>query len=189
MSKSCCFMSRLSATTALAPTSPGSLAIVLKRCTRSISRSFMVAKGRAGCVQEQYCLSYRFQVIITNSPQTGCDSNGRGKFVIGLMAGNDRKVAPVVSDPSAGRVGFRASSDGWTSWRLSNGLTILDESGQKGVYFAYTPLTWRIFLDQQSPATLLSTQMSMACPMSIFQTRHEYSGTTDMLNFYYWEAA
>jgi len=56
-----------------------------------------------------------------------------------LMAGNDRKVAPVVSDPSAGRVRFSASSDGWTGWRLSNDLTILEESGEKGVYFAYTP--------------------------------------------------
>jgi len=31
----------------------------------------MEVKGRGGCVQEQDCLSYRFQVIITNSPRTG----------------------------------------------------------------------------------------------------------------------
>lgn len=33
-------------------------------------RSFMVEKGREGIVQEQDCLSYRFQVIISNSPLT-----------------------------------------------------------------------------------------------------------------------
>ena len=37
MTRSCCFMSRLSATTALAPLGPRSLAIVVNRCARSIS--------------------------------------------------------------------------------------------------------------------------------------------------------
>ncbi len=31
----------------------------------------MTAKDKEGCPQEQDCLSYRFPVIITNSPQTG----------------------------------------------------------------------------------------------------------------------
>jgi len=53
------------------------------------------------------------------------------KLVIGLMAGNDRKVAPVFSDLSTNRVGFRASSKGWMGRRLPNDLTILDESGEK----------------------------------------------------------
>ena len=64
-------MSRLSATMALAPPGPRSLAIVVDKCARSTNRSFMDVKGRGGCVQEQDCLSYRFQVIITNSPPTG----------------------------------------------------------------------------------------------------------------------
>ena len=63
-------MSRLSATMALAPPGPRSLAIVVNKCARSTNRSFMEVKGRGGCVQEQDCLSYRFQVIITNSPRT-----------------------------------------------------------------------------------------------------------------------
>ena len=37
VTRSCCFMSRLSATTALAPPGPRSLAIVVNRCARSIS--------------------------------------------------------------------------------------------------------------------------------------------------------
>jgi len=40
-------MSRLSATIALAPPDPRSLAIVVNRCTRSTSRSFMAKKDRA----------------------------------------------------------------------------------------------------------------------------------------------
>ena len=31
--------------------------------------------GREGCIQEQDCLSHRYQVIITNSPPTGSDWN------------------------------------------------------------------------------------------------------------------
>ena len=64
-------MSRLSATTALAPPGPRSLATVVNRWARSISRSFMAKQGREGCVQEQDCLNYGFQVIISNSPRTG----------------------------------------------------------------------------------------------------------------------
>ena len=60
-------MSRLSATMALAPPGPRSLAIVVNKCARSTNRSFMEVKGGGGCVQEQDCLSYRYQVVITNS--------------------------------------------------------------------------------------------------------------------------
>ena len=70
MTRSCCFMSRLSATTALAPPGPMSLAIVVSRCARSISRSFMAEQGREDCLQEQVCLCCRFQVEISNSPST-----------------------------------------------------------------------------------------------------------------------
>ena len=31
----------------------------------------MEAKGRGGCIQEQDCLNWQFQVIIKNSPHTG----------------------------------------------------------------------------------------------------------------------
>ncbi|MCU7862510.1 MAG: hypothetical protein KZQ92_00850 [Candidatus Thiodiazotropha sp. (ex Lucinoma borealis)] len=68
-----------------------------------------------------------------------CDPNGRGKLVICLIAGKNRKFAPIFNDPSAGRVGFRASSSGSTGRRLFNDLTILDRCGEKGVYFTYTP--------------------------------------------------
>jgi len=71
MTRSCCFMSRLSATTALAPPVPMSLAMVVNRWMSSISRSFMAEQGREASFQEQVCLSCRFQVIITNSPRTG----------------------------------------------------------------------------------------------------------------------
>ena len=63
-------MSRLSATTALEPPGPRSLAIVVNRCARSISRFFMDVKGRGGCVHEQDSQTWQFQVIITNSPHT-----------------------------------------------------------------------------------------------------------------------
>ena len=46
------------------PPGPRSLAIVVNKYARSINRSFMEVEGRGGCVQEQDCLSYRFQVII-----------------------------------------------------------------------------------------------------------------------------
>ena len=57
-------MSRLSATMALTPPGHRSLAIVVNRCARSTSRSFMAEQGREECFQEQVCLSCRFQVII-----------------------------------------------------------------------------------------------------------------------------
>jgi len=41
-------MSRLSATMALAPPGPRSLAIVVNKCARSTNRSFMEVKGRGG---------------------------------------------------------------------------------------------------------------------------------------------
>jgi len=81
-------MRRLSATMALAPPGPRSLAIVVNRCARSTSRSFMVKKGREGCVQEQDYLTCRFKVIITNSPPTGSEAmspimeEGGGWFVV-----------------------------------------------------------------------------------------------------------
>jgi hypothetical protein len=71
MTRSCCFMRRLSATMALAPPGPSSLATVVDRCTRSTSRSFTAEQGRGDCFQGQDCLSYRFQATITNSPHTG----------------------------------------------------------------------------------------------------------------------
>jgi hypothetical protein len=46
--KSCCFMRRLSATTAPAPPDPRSLAIVLSRRTTSTKRSFMMIKLKNG---------------------------------------------------------------------------------------------------------------------------------------------
>jgi len=70
------FMSRLSATIALAPPDPRSLANVVKRWAGNISRSFMAEKDKEGCVQEKDCPSYRFQVIITNSPHTGVNTAG-----------------------------------------------------------------------------------------------------------------
>ena len=64
----------------------------------------MAVKGREGCVNEQDCLSFRFQVIITNSPHTpslykagqampqACSptkSNGVSPFIVlGLSEGN-----------------------------------------------------------------------------------------------------
>jgi len=70
MTRSCCFMSRLSATTALAPPGPRSLAIVVNKRARSTSRSFMAEQGRGGYVLEQDCLSCLSQVTIMNSPAT-----------------------------------------------------------------------------------------------------------------------
>jgi hypothetical protein len=70
MTRSCCFMSRLLATTVLAPPGPRSLAIVVNRCARSTSRSFVGEPGRGGCFQEQVCPSCRFQLIISNSPRS-----------------------------------------------------------------------------------------------------------------------
>lgn len=63
-------MSKLSATTARAPPGPRSLATVVNRWARSISRSFMAEQGREGCAQEQDCLQCCIQVIISNSPST-----------------------------------------------------------------------------------------------------------------------
>ena len=56
---------------ARAPPGPRSLATVVHRCARSISRSFMAKQGREGCEQEQDYLSHPFQVTINNSPRTG----------------------------------------------------------------------------------------------------------------------
>ena len=67
----CCFMSKLSATMVRAPLGPRSLANIVSRCARSISKSFMAEQGRETCDIEQGYLSYGFQVIISNSPSTG----------------------------------------------------------------------------------------------------------------------
>jgi len=71
MTRSCCFMSRLSATTARAPPGPRSWAAVVNRWARSISRPLMAEQGRDDCLQEQDCPNFRFQMIIRNSPCTG----------------------------------------------------------------------------------------------------------------------
>ena len=73
--KSCCFMRRLSATTACAPPGPKSLAIVVSKCRRSAIRSFTGKQGRADHDQGQDCLSYRFQTIIINSQRTGLSAD------------------------------------------------------------------------------------------------------------------
>jgi len=67
-------MSRLSATTAFAPPGPRSLAIVIMRWRRSISRSFMAVQGRERCYQGQDYPSHRFRAKIANSPWTGLDT-------------------------------------------------------------------------------------------------------------------
>ena len=51
MIRSCCFISRLSAMTALTPPGPSSLAMVVNRWARSTSRSFMAEQGRDYCIQ------------------------------------------------------------------------------------------------------------------------------------------
>jgi hypothetical protein len=71
ITRSCCFMSRLSAATILAPPDPRSLATLVNKCARSTSRSVMAEQGRGGCVQEQDCPNYCFHVIISNSPGSG----------------------------------------------------------------------------------------------------------------------
>ena len=62
---------RLSFSVALVLLSPRSLVIVINKCESSTGRSFMAEKVRGGCDQEQDCLSYVFQAIITNSRHTG----------------------------------------------------------------------------------------------------------------------
>jgi len=59
-------MRRLSATMAPAPPGPGSLVIVGNRGATGTGIFSMAEKGRAGCVQEQGCLSYRYQLVTTN---------------------------------------------------------------------------------------------------------------------------
>ena len=59
MTRSCCFISRLSAT-AFAPPGPRSLAIVVSRW-RSSSRFFMAVQGRGRCNQGQDYPNHRFR--------------------------------------------------------------------------------------------------------------------------------
>ena len=104
MARSCCFMSRLSATTALAPPGPRSLAMVVNRCARSTSRSFMAEQGREGGFQEQVCLSYRFQVIIINSPSTrSCFSKFFQKFLGHIFCQLQRTVSARIQRVSNAR--------------------------------------------------------------------------------------
>lgn len=51
---------------------------------------------------------------------TGCDPDGCDKVRGGSAVGNARKVAPVLSDPSAARVQFRLSVSRWTGRLLSD---------------------------------------------------------------------
>ena len=95
MTRSCCFMSRLSATTALAPPVPMSFAMVVNRWMSSISRSFTAEQGREGRFQEQVCLSCRFQVIITNSPRTA--TRYVETFILILQAFNLSVIFSVVA--------------------------------------------------------------------------------------------
>jgi hypothetical protein len=67
---SCCFVSKLSATMIFAPPCPRSLAIVVSKWARSISRPFMAEQGREASHLRQVCPSCRFQVKITDSPYT-----------------------------------------------------------------------------------------------------------------------
>ena len=64
-------MSKLSATMVLAPPGPRSLAMVVSKWARSISRSFMAEQGREASHLRQVSPSCRFQVKTTNSPYTG----------------------------------------------------------------------------------------------------------------------
>ena len=80
ITRSCCFMRRLSATTAFAPPGPRNFATVVNKWARSISRSFMGEQGREAHVQEQDCPSCSFQVIISNSPTTRITACRRAAF-------------------------------------------------------------------------------------------------------------
>ena len=68
--RSCCFMTRLSATTLLAPPGPKSFAVVVSRCARSSSSSVMVKKGIERLVAEQDCQNRLFRATIINSRHT-----------------------------------------------------------------------------------------------------------------------
>ena len=58
MTSSCCFIRRLSATTARAPPGPMSLAMVVSRWRRSIRKFLMAPQARRVYVPEQDCLNY-----------------------------------------------------------------------------------------------------------------------------------
>jgi len=53
ITRSCCFISRLSATMAFAPPGPKSLARVVNRCMSNKTRSFMIKQGRADYYRAQ----------------------------------------------------------------------------------------------------------------------------------------
>jgi hypothetical protein len=74
----CCFMARLSATMALAPPGPRRFASVVKRWASNSRRPLMGGQGREACCRSQDCLSYRFQIIIMNSPPSA--STGRASL-------------------------------------------------------------------------------------------------------------
>jgi len=72
MTRSCCFMSRLSATTAFAPPGPRSLAIVVRRWRRSISRSFMPCRVGDAAIRGKTIQITACGANIANLPATAC---------------------------------------------------------------------------------------------------------------------
>lgn len=117
--RSCCFMSRLSATMVLAPPGPRSLTVVVSKWARSISRYFMEEQGREVSHQEQDCPSCPFQVKITNSPETGgwadCDAG------IQVKATSSR----------------RSTADRWRGHQQGDGFN----GGKEGLCSLYSPLS------------------------------------------------
>ena len=71
MTRSCCFISGLSAIMAFAPPGPKSLARVVNRCMSNKTRSFMVKQGRADGYRVQDLSIVCFYERSNNSPPTG----------------------------------------------------------------------------------------------------------------------
>ena len=77
MTRSCCFISRLSATMAFAPPGPKSLARVVNRCMSNKAKSFMAKQGRTDSYRAQdllFCLFFPREVTIRH-PQVGPGSS------------------------------------------------------------------------------------------------------------------
>ena len=81
MTRNCCFISRLSATTAFAPPGPMSLAMVANRCIRRTRKSFMGRSGREQLRQKQDSSSNCFHVTINNSPCTRLANHPHGGYL------------------------------------------------------------------------------------------------------------
>ena len=78
MTRSCCFISRLSATMAFAPPGPKSLARVVNRCKSKKTRSLMVQQGRADNQRAQDLSFVCFYAEVTiRHPQVGAVRSGR----------------------------------------------------------------------------------------------------------------